>query len=251
MRLSGKVALITGSGGGIGRATAILFAKEGAKVVVNDISTKAGNETVEMIKAIGGDAIFVQGDVTKGADCQRMVQTAVITYGKLTTLVNNAGGFEYIAPVVETSEEDYQKIMDVNVKSIFLVSKYAIPEMIKSGGGSIINRGSTNSHIGFPGIAAYNASKGAVLQLTKNMTLDYLPNNIRVNAVSPGPIMTPAAAAAFRKNPDLEKETIARIPVGRLGKPEEVAYADLFLASDESSYITGISLLVDGGYTAQ
>jgi dihydroanticapsin dehydrogenase len=107
-----------------------------------------------------------------------MVQTAVITYGKLTTLVNNAGGFEYIAPVVETSEEDYQKIMDVNVKSIFLVSKYAIPEMIKSGGGSIINRGSTNSHIGFPGIAAYNASKGAVVQLTKNMALDYLRYNI-------------------------------------------------------------------------
>jgi dihydroanticapsin dehydrogenase len=147
--------------------------------------------------------------------------------------------------VVETSEEDYQKIMDVNVKSIFLVSKHAIPEMIKSGGGSLINRGSKNSHIGFPGIAAYNASKGAVLQLTKNMTLDYLPNNIRVNAVSPGPIMTAAAASAFEKNSDLETLTIARIPMGRLGKPEEVAYADLFLASGESSYYDR-NLIVSG-----
>jgi len=251
MRLEGKVALITGAGEGLGRASAILFAKEGAKVIVNDIDPDAGNETVKMIKDKGEDAIFVQGDVTKDADCQRMVKVAVETYGKLTTLVNNAGGFGFLAPLTETPEKEYYNIMDVNVKSIFLVSKHAIPEMIKSGGGAIVNRGSTNAHIGFPGIAAYNAAKGAVLQLTKNMALDYLPYNIRVNAVSPGPALTQAAAASFEQDPELEGTTVARIPMGRLAKPEEVAYADLFLASDESSYITGISLLVDGGYTAQ
>ena len=251
MRLEGKVVLITGAGQGLGRASAILFAKEGAKVVVNDIDPDAGNETVKMIRGEGGDAIFVQGDVTKDADCQRMIKVAVETYDKLTTLVNNAGGFGFLAPLTETPEEEYYNIMDVNVKSIFLVSKYAIPELIKSGGGSIVNRGSTNAHIGFPGIAAYNAAKGAVLQLTKNMALDYVSDNIRVNVVSPGPTLTPAAAASFERHPGLEEEAIAPIPMGRLGKPEEAAYADLFLASDESSYITGISLLVDGGYTAQ
>lgn len=253
MRLKDKVALITGAGSGIGRASAILFAKEGAKVAVVDLVKEAGEETVKIIKDSGGEAIFIQADVTKANDVQKMIETTAKHYGRLDILFNNAG-VNIMAPITETSEELWDKIININLKGVFLGCKYAVPIMKKQQGGVIINTASTFAWVGALNFSAYCASKGGVLAFTKALALELAPYKIRVNCVCPGTIETPLVRQIWEKSGKPEEMRESRLklhPIGRLGKPEDVANAALFLASDESSFITGTALFVDGGYTAQ
>lgn len=253
MRLAGKVAVITGAGSGIGRATAVLFARESAKVVVADMSEAGGRETVSMIQEAGGQALFVQVDVTRAADVEAMVRAAVEQYGRLDILYNNAG-IQIKGTATGMTEEAFEKVMAVNVKGVWLGCKYAIPQMERQGGGVIVNTASGAALIGTRENVAYCASKGAVLQLTRQIALDYAAAGIRVNAVAPGVVDTPLMAPVFAQtgNTAQAKEmTGARHPLGRLAQPEEIAKAVLFLASDDSSFSTGSCLVVDGGYTAQ
>lgn len=248
-RLKGKVAVVTGGGSGMGRSSCVLFAKEGAKVVVAELDAKTGQETVEIIKKAGGDAVFVKTDVSNPSDCQRMVKTAVDTYGKLDILFNNAGiiGWEGV-PLADATLEMFNKVVDVDLKGVFHGMKYGIPEMLKAGGGSIINTSScvverTMYHFG-----GYCASKGGVLALSRQAAADYIAKNIRVNCILPGFINTPMLGIFFAGNPEAEKQMATLHPKGRLGTPDEVAWLALFLASDESSYITGIDITIDGGF---
>jgi NAD(P)-dependent dehydrogenase (short-subunit alcohol dehydrogenase family) len=252
MRLADKVAIITGAGSGIGRATAMLFAQEGAKVVVADYAPEGGQETVEMIKRNGGEAIFVETDVSKAAAVEKMVQTAIDTYGKIDVLFNNAA-VTIPASVVDATEAVWDKTMDIDLKGVFLPSKYAIPHMIKGDGGSVINTASMCGLVASPNQAPYSAAKGGVIALTRQMAIDYATHNIRVNSICPSEVRTPMFLGFINRAPDPEKkmqELIARIPLGRVAEPEEIARAALFLASDESSYVTGVTLPVDGGLTA-
>lgn len=252
MRLADKVAIITGAGSGIGRATATLFAQEGAKVVVVDYAPEGGQETVEMIKRNGGEAIFVETDVSKAAAVEKMVQTAIDTYGKIDILFNNAA-VTIPASVVDATEAVWDKTMDIDLKGVFLPSKYAIPHMIKGDGGSVINTASMCGLVASPNQAPYSAAKGGVIALTRQMAIDYATHNIRVNSICPSEVRTPMFLGFINRAPDPEKkmqELIARIPLGRVAEPEEIARAALFLASDESSYVTGVTLPVDGGLTA-
>ena len=253
MRLANKVAIITGAGAGIGQATAILFAKEGAKVVVADLDQTVGEETVGIIKEEGGDAIFVKVDVSKAADVKEMVKTTVETYGKLDILVNNAGIYLQ-ADAVETAEEDWDRILAVNLKGVFLCTKYCIPEMIKGGGGSIVNIGSEAGIVGIGDQVAYNVSKSGVISLTKSTAIDFAPHNIRVNCVCPGRTLTPLVekVIAEAEYPEGKRRVLSEDrPLKRMGRPEEIAAGVLYLASDESLYATGSILSIDGGYTAQ
>lgn len=256
MRLKGKVAIITGATSGIGRATALLFCREGAKVAVIGRRVSEGNETVRMAKEIGGHAIYIKTDVSKDSEVKNMVEEALETFGKVDILFNNAGINPEPSrkPLVECSEEDWDEVMAINVKGIFLTSKYVIPHMIKNGGGAIINTSSKWGHVAGKNRCAYITSKGGVVALTKSMAVDYAPYQIRVNCVCPGIVETDLAKdllAKARQDKNLWQEMIAsKIPLGRPATPEDVAYAALFLASDESSFITGISLLIDGGHTA-
>ena len=248
MRISDKVAIITGAASGIGRTTAILFAKEGGKVVVADKNEVGGNETVDLIRSDGGQAIFDYVNVTSATDIQGMVKTTINTYGKLNILVNNAG-IAIRLPVVDLSEEDWDRNIDVNLKSVYLSSKYAIPRMIKNGGGSIVNIASIYGIVGGRIRAAYAASKGGVVNLTRSMALDYALHKIRVNCVCPGFVNTPLLKNIL-KNKE-EYQALADLhPMGRLGDMLEIALGVLYLASDESSFVTGIALPIDGGYTA-
>ena len=248
MRISDKVAIITGAASGIGRTTAILFAKEGGKVVVADKNEVGGNETVDLIRSDGGQAIFNYVNVTSATDIQGMVKTTINTYGKLNILVNNAG-IAIRLPVVDLSEEDWDRNIDVNLKSIYLSSKYAIPRMIENGGGSIVNIASIYGIVGGRIRAAYAASKGGVVNLTRSMALDYALHKIRVNCVCPGFVNTPLLKNIL-KNKE-EYQALADLhPMGRLGDMLEIALGVLYLASDESSFVTGIALPIDGGYTA-
>lgn len=248
MRISDKVAIITGAASGIGRATAILFAKEGGKVVVADKNEVGGNETVDLIRSDGGQAIFDYVNVTSATDIQGMVKTTINTYGKLNILVNNAG-IAIRLPVVDLSEEDWDRNIDVNLKSIYLSSKYAIPRMIENGGGSIVNIASIYGIVGGRIRAAYAASKGGVVNLTRSMALDYALHKIRVNCVCPGFVNTPLLKNILKDKE--EYHALADLhPMGRLGDMLEIALGVLYLASDESSFVTGIALPIDGGYTA-
>jgi len=243
-RLDGKVVIITGAGMGMGQAAALLFAKEGAKVAVVDWKAEAGEETVKTIKQAGGEAIFIKADVSKAADAKNMVKTTVDTYGKLDVIYNNAGILARAAFTENIAEEDWDRIMAVNLKGVWLGMKYAIPEMLKAGKGSIINTASQCGDRGTRNLGAYCASKGGVLALTRVTAMELAKKNIRVNALNPGIIATPMALTASKE----EQEGFAAIiPQGRMGRPEEVAYAALFLASDESSHVTGHTLVVDGG----
>lgn len=252
MRLAGKVAIVTGGGSGIGRATALLFAQEGARVVVADYAPEGGQETVRMIQQRGGEALFVESDVSNAEDMQRLVQTTVDTYGRIDILVNNAA-VTIPASVVDATEEVWDKTMDIDLKGVFLLSKYAVPHMINGGGGSVINMASMCGLVASPNQAPYSAAKGGVVALTRQMAIDYARYNIRVNGIAPSEVRTPMFLGFINRAPDPEKkvqELVARIPMGRVAEPEEIARAALFLASDESSYITGVTLPVDGGLTA-
>jgi NAD(P)-dependent dehydrogenase (short-subunit alcohol dehydrogenase family) len=247
--LTGKVALITGGASGIGKATAKLLSREGAAVTVVDIDAKAGNAVVQSVIHDGGNAMFVRCDVARADECQRAVDQTVERWGRLDVLFNNAGVTRR-ASVLETSEEEWDWVMAVNVKSVFLMSKAAIPEMIKTGGGVIVNTGSGWGLVGGKDAVSYCASKGAVIQLTKAMALDHGPDNIRVNAVCPGDTNTPMLAEEARQlgqsHDAVLAESVER-PLGRTGRPEEIAQAVLYLASDASSFVTGTTLVVDGG----
>ncbi|MBX3081957.1 MAG: glucose 1-dehydrogenase [Anaerolineae bacterium] len=251
MRLENKVALITGASSGIGRESALLFAKEGAKVVVVDVNDTAGSETVAMIKAAGGDAIYVHADVSKAADCEKMVAAAEQTYGKLNVMFNNAGILHSDDDNAMTTEEAvWDLTMNVNLKGVFLGCKYGIPALQRAGGGSIIN---TASFVALLGAAtpqiAYTASKGGVLAMTRELAMVHARQNIRINALCPGPLRT-ELLMKFLNTEEKRQRRLVHIPLGRFGEAKEMAQAALYLASDESSYMTGAEFLVDGGITA-
>jgi NAD(P)-dependent dehydrogenase (short-subunit alcohol dehydrogenase family) len=247
-RLAGRVALITGAGSGIGRATAVLFAREAAEVMVADFMPFGGHETVKQIQEAGGRAAFVEADVSKSSDVQKMITSTVDTFGRLDILFNNAGIQGKFIMTADMTEEAWDKVFATNVKGVFLCSKYAIPVMLKQGGGVIISTASVAGMVGTPGVAAYGASKAGVIHLTKAMALEYADRNIRVNCICPGSIMTSmTTAASAPDNPPPFKQSQA---MRRFGQPEEVAKVALYLASDDSSFVTGTSAVVDGGWTA-
>jgi len=258
-KLDGKVAIITGAGAGIGKATALLFTNEGAKVVVADNAISSGEETLSMIKRDGGEALFIKTDVSLEDDIKKMIEAAVDNYGKLDILFNNAGIADTLASTHEVNVSEWHRIININLNGVFLGMKYAIPEMLKIGGGAIINASSLAGLVGVPRRATYCASKGGVIQLTKAAALEYAAKNIRVNCICPGFIWTPMQETAMRHESTVDSKTLEEIkmqaislsPIGRFGKPEEVARAAVFLASDDASFITGVALPVDGGYTAQ
>jgi len=247
--LTGKIVLVTGAASGIGRATALLFAHEGAAVAIADIDQQAGMAVADEITRNGGHAFAEHVDVTQAADCQRVVERTVREFGGIHVLFNNAGIIRR-ATVPELSEEDWDRVMAVNVKSIFLLSRQVIPIMAKAGGGSIVNTASGWGLAGGPRAAAYCASKGAVVLLTKAMAIDHGPQKIRVNCICPGDTDTSMLrneAQQLGEREDLFLAQSARRPLGRIGKPEEIARAALYLASDASSFVTGTALVIDGG----
>ena len=254
MRLANKVAVVTGSSSGIGRATAIRFAEEGAAVCVADLDVRGGEETVAQIKAAGGRAFFHKTDISIESEVRELMNTAARELGGPDILVNNAAAFVF-GTVEEASEQDWDRVLNVNVKGYAFCSKYAIPHMRKRGGGSIVNLGSISSFIAQPAFVPYNTSKGAVLQMTRCLAFDLAPDNIRVNCVCPGAIDTPAIMLDAASK-GLTKEQVVELNkplhlIKRMGDPREVANAILFLASEEASFITATPLMVDGGYTAQ
>jgi len=252
MRVQNKVAIVTGAGSGIGRATAELLAEEGAKVVVADIDPAGGNETVNAIREKGGAAHFVQADISQEADAKRISDEAVKTYGGIDILVNNAATF--VLKGFEASLEEWRHSLGVNVIGTAMVTKYAV-EHLKKKGGAIVILGSISSFLAQPDFFAYSATKAAMLQLARNMAMDLGPHKIRVNAVCPGSIITAASYRHMEKVgmtlEEFDAQEGAKTFVGRAGQPREVASAILFLVSDEASYITGSHLMVDGGYSAQ
>ena len=248
MRLKDKVAIITGAASGIGKATAKLFAEHGAKVVVADIDSEGSEQTVTEIRDKGNVAIFINTDVTVKSDTQNLVTQTVEAFGKLDILFNNAG-IAMRLPVAELPEEDWYRCLDVNLNGVFLCAKAAIPAMKKNGSGVIINMSSIYGIVGADVRAAYVASKGAVTNLTRGMALDYAEDNIRVNCICPGFVETPLVSGVVR-TPEEYQKLADKHPMQRLGQPIEIAYGALYLASDESGFVTGIALPIDGGYTA-
>ncbi len=252
MRLQGKVAIVTGAAQGIGRGSAIQFAKEGAKVTVADIQADQGQETVRLIESKGGEAIFVQTDVSKEDNVRNMVEKTVERWGRVDILFNNAG-YAAVKLVEDTTEAEWDHLMAVNLKSIFFGVKYVVPLMRKQGGGAILNMGSISGLTGQMRTPGYVASKGAVVMLTKSLALDYGCDNIRVNCVCPGITDTPALRKHIDAAADPEaliKERLTRVPLGRFLTPEDIGKAAVYLVSDESDGITGIAHIVDGGLLA-
>jgi len=253
MRLEGKVALVTGAGAGIGRAVALAFAKQGAKVVLADNNPIAADAVVDEICQGGGTAVRAVGDVSDSQDARQFVQTAIEAFGHLDILVNNAGIYVQ-GDALATPEGDWDRLMAVNLRGVFLCSKFALAEMVRKGGGTIVNIASEAGMVGIAGQVAYNASKAAVLSMTRSMAVDHAAQGIRVNAVSPGTTFTPLVEAAISraKDPDQARRKLEAVrPLNRLGRPEEIAAAVVFLASDDCAYATGSNVVVDGGFTAQ
>jgi NAD(P)-dependent dehydrogenase (short-subunit alcohol dehydrogenase family) len=258
-RLDGKVALVTGGGSGIGRATALAFAREGARIVLADIMVEAGEATVWMIKETSGEALFCKADVSQATEVQALVQTAVDTYGRLDCAYNNAGveGIRGVAPAptADVTEDMWDYILNINLKGVWLCMKYEIPQMLSQGGGAIVNTASIMGLVGIPTGAAYVASKHGVVGLTRTAALEYAQAGLRINAVCPGFIRTPMVDRFFeltsRENPQISDQVTALHPIGRLGTPEEVAEVVVWLCSDAASFVTGHTMTVDGGYVAQ
>lgn len=252
-RFTGKVALVSGAGSGIGRAAALLFAAEGAVVGIIDIDPAGGGQTLEMINSHGGEAALLPVDVTSAADVSRVIEKIESEYGRIDVLFNNAG-IELSRPLHQTSEQEWDRVLAVNLKGMFLLSKPVLPIMMGQKNGAIVNTSSISGILGWPAYAAYSTSKGGVIQLTRQMAVDYAPYNIRVNCICPGTTLTPLIERLFEleEDPETVKKVIAaRHPLGRFAQPEEIAQAVLFLASEEASFITGAVLPVDGGYTAK
>jgi NAD(P)-dependent dehydrogenase (short-subunit alcohol dehydrogenase family) len=251
VRLEGKVAVITGAATGIGRASAVLFAKEGARVVFGDVNDVEADETLRLVGQAGGDAVFMHCDVRQGEDVRRLVDAAVTTHGRLDVMMNNAG-VNFYGKVHETSEEDWQACLNLNLGSVYRGMREAIPHLLRGGGGSIVNTASNQGLVAFNGFAAYAAAKGAIVQLTRQAALDYAPDNIRVNCICPGAVRTPMNPELLDPSLDggarLERSS-SRIPMLRIGEPEEIAKAALYLASDDASWVTGHALVIDGGVT--
>jgi NAD(P)-dependent dehydrogenase (short-subunit alcohol dehydrogenase family) len=251
-RLKGKIALITGAGMGMGREAALLFAEEGARVVVGDINKAAAEDTVALVKKAGGDALAVAGDVALEADVQRMVEEGVKRFGGLHVLYNNAGVLwkDKDRSVLETDGAQWDRVMAINLKSVFWVTKHGIPHLRAAGGGSIVLVGSVSALAGFTRAQdAYTAAKGALISLNKSLAIQFARDNIRCNIIHPGIVETPLQAPYL--NDALRAEFKTAIPLGRIGQPRDIAYAALFLASDESAFMTGAEMIVDGGFMAQ
>ncbi len=249
-RLQGKVALITGAGGGIGRATSLRCSAEGARIAVVDAAEAAGQGTVDAVRAAGGDAAFFRADVSRGAEVQAMIAFAEQSFGALHVLFNNAGIFpDADGSVVDTDEETFDHVIAVNLKSVFLGCKYGIPALLRAGGGSIIN---TASFVAVMGSAtsqsAYTASKGGVLALTREIAIEFARRGIRANALCPGPVNTPLLQGLMA-DPAFKARRFVHLPMGRLAEADEIAAAVLYLASDDASYVNGTAFLVDGGIT--
>jgi len=249
--LKEKVAIVTGARRGMGRSHALVLAKAGAKVVVSDISEKDCQKVVEEIEKNGGQALVVKCDVTKKEEVDNLVKKTIERFGRVDILVNNAGICQF-KPFLELTEEEWSRTIDINLKGYFLCAQAVAKEMVKQKSGKIINIASVASGqvgIGFPTLAHYSASKGGIIALTETLAVELAPYGIRVNAIAPGMIETPMIAS-IKENPQQEKEMLKRVPMGRVGKPEEVSNLVLFLASDESSYITGSTVVIDGGWLA-
>lgn len=252
--IAGKVAVVTGAAAGIGRATAIAFAQAGARVVVADVNEAGGEETVRLIQEAGGDAVFVKTDVTQDADVARMVQTAVDRYGGLHFAFNNAGIEGELAATADYSESGWQRVIDINLTGVWRCMKHELPVMVKGGGGAIVNNASILGLVGFANAPAYTAAKHGVVGLTKAAAQEYAPHGIRINAVCPGFIETPMVmerGVQAAANREMYEQLASLHPLGRLGKPEEIAAAVLWLCSDGASFVTGYPLSVDGGYVSR
>jgi len=249
-KLDGKVAIVTGAASGIGRASALLFAEEGARVVIADWDEAKGEQVARDVKGKGGEAKFVKVDVSRAEDVETMVNAAVEGYGRLDVLFNNAGVEGEQAPTADCTLENFDRVIAINLRGVFLGMKYGIAAMLKTGGGSIINNASVAGLVGFTGIPAYSASKGGVIQLTKTAALEYAKEHVRVNAICPGVIWTPMVERFTSAGEEVRQALEAMEPVGRFGTAEEVARLALFLASEDSSFCTGAPFVVDGGLVA-
>ncbi len=252
MKLQGRVAIVTGAASGIGRASAIAFAREGARVIAVDIDRPKGEETAAMIAALGGETFFAHADVANEEDVKRFVQEALALWGKIDILFNNAG-VVLVKPLEEMTGDEWDRVMSINVKSAFLAIKYAVPHMRRGGGGAILNTGSIASFTGQLGTPVYSASKGAIALLTKSLALDYGRDRIRVNCICPGITNTPMLREHLGHGPEGEeliRERLSRVPTGKILTPEDVARAALYLVSDDSIGVTGVLHVVDGGLLA-
>jgi len=248
--LQGKIALVTGGTSGIGRDAAILFAKAGAKVAVAGRREAEGNETVELIRAAGGEGLFVKADVSKAADVEALVQKVVEKFGRLDVAFNNAGIEGTWTRLIRQTEQDWDRTMEINLKGVWLCLKYEIRQMLRQGnGGAIVNMGSIAGQVGFAGAAAYTASKHAVIGLTKAAALEYARNGIRINTVCPGAIETPMSERLYSA-PAVHKFVLGCHPIGRFGRPGEIAEAVVWMCSDRASFMTGQALVLDGGFLA-
>jgi NAD(P)-dependent dehydrogenase (short-subunit alcohol dehydrogenase family) len=244
----GKVVLITGGNAGIGRAAALEFTKQGAKVVVSGRREKEGLEVIDELEALGGEAIFIKTDVSKESDVKAMIEQTLATFGRLDCAFNNAGIVQAPTPLPDQTEETYDQIMDINVKGVWLSLKHEIPAMLQTGGGAIVNNSSIGGLVGFAMAPVYVASKHAVIGLTKSVALEYATQHVRVNAVAPGTIET----RMFRDfAPEVRQMLESAHPMGRIGQPEEIASTVVWLCSDGASFVTGQTVPIDGGYTAQ
>jgi NAD(P)-dependent dehydrogenase (short-subunit alcohol dehydrogenase family) len=248
--LDGKITLVTGAGGGIGRATCLVLAREGAKVLVSDISTRRGQETVALVREAGGEAEFFKADVAREADCEALIGVAVNKWGRLDGAHNNAGISGQLVSVADDTEENWDRTLAVDLKGVWLCMKHEIRQMLKQGGGSIVNTASTAGLLGTVRMGAYAAAKHGVIGITKTAALEYARANIRVNAICPGVVGTPPILQ-WMEDADTRQRLLGQEPIGRVGKPEEIGNAVAWLFSDASSFVTGAAFPVDGGLTAQ
>lgn len=250
-RLEDKIALVTGGSSGIGRACAIAFAKEGAKVAISDIDVEGGAKTLRIIKETGGNAIFVKADVSKIAEIEAMIKLVADTYGRLDCAFNNAGITGDEGSVVNCTEDNWDRTININLKGVWLCMKYEIPEMLKHGGGAIVNMSSITGIVGVRRAPAYVASKHGLIGITKAAALEFAKEGIRVNAMCPTFVRTPLVERVMRGDPHVEAQFTSLIPMGRMGTPEEIAEAVVWLCSDAASFVTGHAMVVDGGRVAE